>query len=154
MARARRDRTYCLACGQEWGRVVAPRSRWRRRLGEDMTVTAKLTGRASALAILVLSAAGLLASIANPQPRVTLQQLHGQRPREVASLTAAGRVPDETPIDVAIVLRLPNEEARDALVRDLYDPASPQFHQFLTPSEYTGRFAPPGESYQAVLNFA
>jgi subtilase family serine protease len=124
------------------------------KLTKLFVLTVTLTGCASALAILFLAAAGPLASIASPQPRVTLQQLHGQRPREVASLTATGRVPDETPIDVAIVLRLPNEEERDALVRSIYDPASPQFHHFLTPSEYTERFAPTRESYQAVLNFA
>jgi subtilase family serine protease len=119
-----------------------------------MTVRTKLTYRASALAVLFLASMGSLASIANAQPRPTLQQLQGQRPQQVATLTPVGRVSNETQIDVAILLKLPNEAERDTLVRRLYDPTSPQFHEFLTPGEYQARFAPSRESYQAVLDFA
>ncbi|HEY2514960.1 MAG TPA: protease pro-enzyme activation domain-containing protein [Polyangiaceae bacterium] len=126
-----------------------------------MTAISKRASRVSALALLMVTGCGQGvtstgtdpgASVAEPA-RAGTQQLYGQRPPEVARLSALGAVPDETPIDVAIGLGLPNEDERDAFVRDLYDPASPVFHQFLTPEEFTARFAPSPESYQAVLDF-
>jgi subtilase family serine protease len=82
------------------------------------------------------------------------QQLSGQRPREVATLAPSAPIADSTTIDVAIGLALADDAAVDGLVRDLYDPASPRYHRFLTPDEYTKKFSPSVESYQAVLDFA
>ena len=82
------------------------------------------------------------------------QQLSGQRPRAVAGLVPLGPLPGDQLVDVAIGLRLPNEQALDVLVRELYDPASPRFREFLTPREYTEKFAPSQQSYDAVLAFA
>ena len=36
------------------------------------------------------------------------------------------------------------------LLRQLYDPASPNFHQFLTPAEFTAQFGPTEQDYAAV----
>src|SRR5438270_8480375 len=47
------------------------------------------------------------------------------------------------------------EEAglEDFLIQ-VYDPASPRFHQYLTPAEFSARFGPTAEDYQAVIDFA
>ena len=82
------------------------------------------------------------------------QQLSGQRPRELATLAPTAPLADSATIDVAIGLALPDDAAAEGLVRDLYDPASPRHHQFLTPDQYAERFAPSVASYQAVLDFA
>ena len=39
-------------------------------------------------------------------------------------------------------------------MQQLYDPASPQFHQYLTPEQFTERFGPTEQDYQAVIDFA
>src|SRR5579859_7654200 len=82
------------------------------------------------------------------------QQLAGQRPLAMTGLTPVGRVADTTLIDVAVALPLRNKSERDTLSHDLYDPLSPHYRHFLTPDEYTEKFGPSVESYQAVLDFA
>src|SRR5579859_466236 len=127
-----------------------------------MAIAGKFTRLASTLALLALAGFGQAVSRMPGQPQKpqtaappqARQQLQSQRPREVAGLTSVGKLPDQTLVDVAIGLSPRNEEARDSLLRDLYDPASPQFRKFLTPSEYTARFAPTEADYQALLAFA
>jgi hypothetical protein len=46
-------------------------------------------------------------------------------------------VAPSTSIDLIIGLTPRNEGARTELLHDLYDPSSPQFHQYLTPEQYT-----------------
>ena len=42
----------------------------------------------------------------------------------------------------------------DALLRDLYDPASPRYHRFLTPDQFMAAFGPTEEDHSAVVAFA
>jgi PKD repeat protein len=55
---------------------------------------------------------------------------------------------------LAIGLPLRNQEALGALIKQIYDPASPQYHQYLTTEQFTERFGPTKEDYQAVMDFA
>jgi subtilase family serine protease len=69
-------------------------------------------------------------------------------------LTPAGRLSATNRLTLAIGLPLRNREALNALLQDLYDPASPQFRQFLTPAQFTERFGPTEQDYQDVRAFA
>ncbi len=40
------------------------------------------------------------------------------------------------------------------LLQDIYDPASPNFHHYITPQEFAQRFGPAEADYQAVMAFA
>lgn len=51
-------------------------------------------------------------------------------------------------------MALRNQAALDELLRQLYDPHSTNFHKFLTPPEFTARFGPTEQDYQAVIKFA
>jgi kumamolisin len=53
-----------------------------------------------------------------------------------------------------IALPLRNESELGDLLRELYDPQSPSFHQFLSVQEFTERFGPNEEDYAAVIRFA
>jgi subtilase family serine protease len=53
-----------------------------------------------------------------------------------------------------LVLPLGDSAGLESFLADLYDPASPNFHHFLTVSEFTARFGPTQEQYEAVLQFA
>ena len=69
-------------------------------------------------------------------------------------LTPAGRLPATNELFLSIGLPLRNEGELNELLRQLYDPASTNFHKFLTPSEFAARFGPTEPDYQAVMKFA
>lgn len=75
-------------------------------------------------------------------------------PAVVASLQPAGRLPSAKRLELAIGLPLRHQAQLAQLLRQLYDPASPQFHQFLTPEQFAQRFGPSPEDYQALIAFA
>ena len=77
-------------------------------------------------------------------------------PAVVASgkIAPLGRLPSTNILRLALALPLQNTGALTNLLRDLYDPASPQFHRYLTPAEFTARFGPTPADYAAVIRFA
>src|SRR5208282_2688901 len=84
----------------------------------------------------------LFFSAVSPSLAAELQVLHGHVPAAVARfhLQPTGQLPATKSLQLAIGLPLRNEAALDDLLRQLYDPASPNFRQFLTPEEFTARF--------------
>jgi len=80
--------------------------------------------------------------------------LHGHAPAVVARLTPKGRLSATNNLHLAIGLPLRNQAALDGLLRELYDPHSTNFHKFLSTSEFTARFGPTAQEYQAVVKFA
>ena len=84
-------------------------------------------------------------------PRLTL---HGHVPGVVPHLQPTGDVPATQPLDLSIglPLRQTNELAR--LLDELTNPASTNYHRFLTPEQFTARFGPTEADYQAVIAFA
>jgi subtilase family serine protease len=81
------------------------------------------------------------------------QRLHGHIPEAVSRLQPIGRRPGTNRLNLAIGLPLRNQAELDELLRQLYDPASTNFHKFLTPAESATRFGPTEEDYQAVEDF-
>ncbi|MGA2807951.1 MAG: protease pro-enzyme activation domain-containing protein, partial [Terracidiphilus sp.] len=65
-----------------------------------------------------------------------------------------GRLPATQIMQLEIALPLRDQAGLDAFLKDVYDPASPSYRQFLTVDEFTQRFGPTQESYDAVLRFA
>jgi subtilase family serine protease len=55
---------------------------------------------------------------------------------------------------IVLVLPLRNQAQLDALLQDLYTPGNPSYHQFLTVEEFTEKFGPTQDDYNAVINFA
>jgi hypothetical protein len=80
--------------------------------------------------------------------------LYGHVPPAVARLTPKGRLSATHNLGLAIGLPLRNQAALDDLLQQIYDPQSTNFHKFLTPPEFTARFGPTEEDYQAVIRFA
>jgi uncharacterized repeat protein (TIGR01451 family) len=89
-----------------------------------------------------------------PGQAAGLKSLPGRMPAVVSGLTAIGLLPATTNLDLAIGLPLRNREALTNLLQQIYDPASPNFHHYLTPQEFTAQFGPSEQDYQAVINFA
>ena len=82
------------------------------------------------------------------------QRLHGHIPEAVSHLQPIGRFPGTNRLNLAIGLPLRNEEALDNLLQQIYDPASPNFRQYLMPEQFTEMFGPTEQDYQAVIDFA
>lgn len=64
------------------------------------------------------------------------------------------RLPASQSLRLNIVLPLRNEAELDELLNQIYDPQSPSYHQFLSVEEFTERFGPSQEDYDAVIGFA
>jgi kumamolisin len=66
----------------------------------------------------------------------------------------AGRLPAAQTMRLVLVLPHRNEAELESLLQDLYNPASPSYHRFLTVEEFAGRFGPSQADYDAVMGFA
>lgn len=58
-----------------------------------------------------------------------------------------------TPLALTIVLARSDEAGFEAWLADVYDPASPQFRQFLAPVDVSDRFGPSASDYAAVKRY-
>jgi uncharacterized repeat protein (TIGR03803 family) len=82
------------------------------------------------------------------------QILRDQVPAGVKHLRPTGRLDGLQRLDLAIGLPLRNQAALACFLRDLQDPASPQFRQYLTSAQFAERFGPAPADYEAVKQFA
>ncbi|HTW86767.1 MAG TPA: protease pro-enzyme activation domain-containing protein [Candidatus Binataceae bacterium] len=73
--------------------------------------------------------------------------LNGQAP-------LVGWLPATQSLNLDIVLALRNQAALKKLLKELYDPSSPSYRHFLTVQEFTAKFGPSQEDYDAVIRFA
>jgi kumamolisin len=65
-----------------------------------------------------------------------------------------GRLPATQILQLDLVLPLSDPDGLDAFLKELYDPDSPSYRHFLTVQEFTGRFGPRQEDYDAVVDYA
>ncbi len=80
--------------------------------------------------------------------------LSGHVPAVTAHLTALNNLAGSTRLNLAIGLPLRNQDALTNLLRQIYDPASPNYHHYLTPEQFTEQFGPTEQDYQSVVAFA
>ena len=96
----------------------------------------------------------LLLLFATPGWSAETQVLLGHVPAIVKSLTPLGRLSGTNRMSLAIGLPLRNQVALSNLLKQIYDPASPVYHHYLTPEEFTAQFGPTEADYQKVIQFA
>jgi subtilase family serine protease len=90
-------------------------------------------------------------SQAEPQPLLT---------RHVRDVVVDGRaplvgaLPATRSLHFDLVLGLRDRPGLQAFVQQVNDPTSPSYHQFLTPQEFTARFGPSQDDWDALLAFA
>jgi len=80
--------------------------------------------------------------------------MRGQMPPGVGGLQPVGRLDGSSRLNLAIGLPLRNRGTLTHLLHDLYDPASPRFHQYLTARQFAEQFGPTEQDYQAITRFA
>jgi len=64
------------------------------------------------------------------------------------------RLPETQTLRLDVVLPLRDPAGLEKFLQELYDPASPSYRRFLTVPEFTARFGPSQEVYEAVLGYA
>jgi kumamolisin len=102
-----------------------------------------------------LCAAVFLLLFANPGLAQQASMTHHVRP-EVAAGRAqfVGQLPANQTLRFDMVLPLRDRAGLQSFVQEVNDPASPSYHQFLTPQEVTARFGPSQEDWDTVVAFA
>src|SRR5438874_12841542 len=56
-------------------------------------------------------------------------------------------------LDLSIGMQLRNSSDLDSLLSAIYDPSSPQYHQYLTPDQFNQLFAPTTDQVQQVVSY-
>jgi kumamolisin len=103
------------------------------------------------LATLVLVAA------VNVVCRAESQSLLTRHTREVTRNGQApmvGHLPASQSMRIVLALPVRNQAGLDNFLKDVYDPSSASFHNFLTVEQFTDRFGPTQQDYETVKQFA
>ena len=82
------------------------------------------------------------------------QRMHGHVPAAVAQLQPVSILSGSEHLHLAIGLPLRNQTMLTELLQRIYNPASPDYHHYLTPEQFTEMFGPTEKDYQAVATFA
>ena len=83
-----------------------------------------------------------------------LKVLPGHVPKLPPGLTSTGEFPATNQLRLAIGLPLRDPGGLQQFLAQLYDPASTNYHHYLSPTEFTERFGPTAADYQMVKDFA
>ena len=104
-------------------------------------------GRFSLALAAVLSAVSIAGQAQGLLTRHTREvTLNGQAP-------SVGRLPATKIMQLDVVLPIRDQAGLDKFLSEVYDPSSPVFHHFLTPTEFTQRFGPTQADYDTVVTF-
>ena len=102
--------------------------------------------------ILSAAIAATLAA-ANTQAGALMTRHMRDEVRVGAAQPAAQMQADQT-MSLDIVLPLSNPAGLQSFLADIYNPASPNFHHFLSVSEFTAKFGPTQQDYDSVVAYA
>ncbi len=83
-----------------------------------------------------------------------LQHLTGHVPAVLTHLSPTGLVPGTNYLRLAIGLPLRNQVELTNLLAQIYDRRSTNYHHYLTPAQFAGRFGPSPGDYQSLMTFA
>jgi len=108
------------------------------------------------LSIFLLTVAAMVSVVnvvcqAEPQPLVTP---HVKEVVVNGEAQSVGRLPATQSMRFDIVLALRHRPELENFLQELYDPSSPSYKQYVTPQEFTARFGPSREDYDALIAFA
>src|SRR5271166_80172 len=65
-----------------------------------------------------------------------------------------GRLPATQILNLDVMLSLRHQPELENFLQEVYDPSNPSYRHFLTVEEFTARFGPSQEDYEAVIRFA
>jgi subtilase family serine protease len=85
-----------------------------------------------------------------------VKTLSGHVPSMVNNLNLqpSGRLRADRRLNLAIGLPLHNKQVLSSLVDQMYEPAAPGYHHFLSLDQFTEKFGPTKQEYETVVHFA
>ena len=107
--------------------------------------------RSFAPALLDLLCGTLLLAVSASAAERTI--LRGHVPGLAARAPVTGRLESTNRLSLAVGLPLRDKPALQAFLRELYDPLSPKFRQYLTGEQFTERFGPTAQDYRVVADY-
>jgi kumamolisin len=110
--------------------------------------------RKQSTSLLTLAAVMLAATAMSQAQRQPLLTSHVRPAALNGQARLLGNLPSEQTLRLVIVLPLRNQDQLDNLLEDVYNPNSPSYHQFLSVDEFTAKFGPTQDDYDAVVAFA
>ncbi len=89
--------------------------------------------------------AALILTVAIARPALagdSLATLFGNHPDEAAGIVGAAAAPSSQLLAMHLTMAIRNRADLTRLLADQQDPASPDYHQWITPDDFTARFGP------------
>ncbi len=105
------------------------------------------------ICLLMFSIAALVSAGVVPGRAETLKTRHVRPATLNGQARLVGRLPVTQIMQLDIVLPLRDPAGLDAFLADLYSQTVPNYRHFLTPAEFTARFGPTQEDYDAVVRY-
>jgi subtilase family serine protease len=106
------------------------------------------------LAALVCAAAFMLITIPGQAQPQSLLTHHVREAVANGQAQFVGQLPATETLRFDMVLPLRDRAGLEDFLQEVQSPASPSYHQFLTPEEFTARFGPSQEDWDALVAFA
>jgi subtilase family serine protease len=103
---------------------------------------------------LLLCAAVLLFVVEGQTRAQSLMTHHVREANLKGQAQFVSRLPETQPMRIDIVLPLRDQAGLDSFLHELYDPSSPSYRHFLTVQEFTAKFGPTQQDYDAVVGYA
>jgi len=103
---------------------------------------------------ILIATAVLLSAASIAAQAQTLMTHHVRDAVRDGRAQAVGRLPASQTMQLDIVLPIRDQSGLDAFLSEVNDPTSFSYRRFLTPTEFTARFGPTQQDYDAVLSFA
>ncbi len=102
----------------------------------------------------ILLSAVALAVVATSSQAQSLLTHHVREVVQTDAVSVTGRLSENQVMKLDMVLPLRNEAGLKTLLSNIYNPKSSSYHQFLTVPEFTAKFGPTQQQYDAVIEFA
>ena len=114
-------------------------------------------GPRSCRALLALAAVGCAALLGAGSPAAhasgATTTLSNDVVHNLSLATLTGAVPATQTVTVGVFLTNPNQAAEDAYVKQLYDPSSPNYGNYLDPDTFNLQFGVPAATFQAAQSW-
>src|SRR5271166_2851000 len=119
-----------------------------------MSIKGEIVIRKLNVSLLALVALVSIMSIVGSAQSQTLMTRNTREAVLSGEAKPVGRLPATQSMRFDIVLALRHQPELENFLQELYDPSSSSYRQFVTPQEFTARFGPSQEDFDAVMAFA
>ena len=121
----------------------------------DSMATRRAAARTALLSLLMVGGSCLsLANVPNPGSRHPLLTRVVPQTAQGRQVRSTGRLDGSRTLDLVIHLPSNDPDGLSALLQQLQDPSSPNYHKYLSVAEFTERFGPAQSDYDQVVAWA